>query len=171
MRLERAEKHSRAGEKIGIATVDAEEQARRIHAAIARRAFEIFEDRGSGAHEEDDWRQAESALLGSFCIGRMSLDDSLWLSMDATHFQEGTINIWVAPRRLTVCGKPRAKRQAAGLLPKSSHPGEELMFREVRLPIEIDPANVTARFNGRALDILLRKAQAKPDEAVRAAAA
>ncbi len=171
MTLERAEKRSRATENIGIAAVDAEEQARRIHAAIARRAYEIFENRGSGLHEQEDWRQAESALLQPFCVGRMSLDDSLWVSMDGTHFQEGTINLWVAPRRLTVCGKPRAKRQAASLLPRNSHPEEDLVFREVALPIEIDPANVRARFNGRALEILLRKAQAKPKVAVRAAAA
>lgn len=166
-----AEQHSRAGEKLNIVALNADEQGRRIHAAIARRAYEIFENRGSGAHEEEDWRQAESALLRPLCIGRMSVDDSMWLSMDAIHFQEGTINIWVAPQRLTICGKPRAKKQHSTPATSSPNREEELMFREVGLPIEVDPSKVTAWFNGQFLEILLRKAQVKPEQAVKAAAA
>jgi HSP20 family molecular chaperone IbpA len=45
------------------------------------------------------------------------------------------------------------------------------MFREVDLPIEVDPSRVTAWFNGQFLEILLRKAQVKPEQAVKAAAA
>ena len=171
MRLEAAEKHSRTGEKISIIVVDADEQARRIHAAIARRAFEIFEKSGSGTHQQEDWRQAESALLRPLCVGRMSLDDSLFVSMDACYFQEGTIQVWVAPRRLTVCGKPRAKGQENKSTATTTPLREDLMFREVGLPVEVDPSNVAARFKGQSLEILLKKAQVKQEQAVRAAAA
>ena len=163
--------HSRASEKLNIVAVDADEQGRRIHAAIARRAYEIFENRGSGAHEQEDWRQAESALLRPLCLGRMSVDDSFWVSADATNFQEGTINIWVAPRRLTICGKLGPKKQAAKLISSSLAPQEEIMFREVELPVEVDPSNVTAKIQGKFLEILLRKAQGKPEQNVKAAAA
>ncbi|MGC1414500.1 MAG: Hsp20/alpha crystallin family protein [Candidatus Acidiferrum sp.] len=171
MRLEAAEKHSRTGEKINVIAVDADEQARRIHTAIARRAFEIFEKSRSGTHQQEDWRQAESALLRPLCVGRMSLDDSLWVSMDACHFQEGTIEIWVAPRRLTVCGKPRSKGQEAISASTTAPLHEDLMFREVGLPVEVDPSNVAARFKGQSLEILLKKVQVKQEQAVRAAAA
>lgn len=171
MRLAGAEKHSRAGEKLNIVAVEADEQARRIHEAVARRAFEIFEKRGTGSHELEDWRQAESALLRPICIGRMAIDDSFWVSADATNFQEGTINIWVASRRLTICGMPRPKQQATALIAGGSVRQEEVMFREVRLPIEIDPSNVTACINGKFLEIRLKKAPAKPAQATRAAAA
>ncbi|HMD06734.1 MAG TPA: Hsp20/alpha crystallin family protein [Candidatus Acidoferrum sp.] len=165
------EQHSRVGEKLNIVALDADEQGRRIHAAVSRRAYEIFENCGSGAHEKEDWRQAESALLRPLCLGRMNVDDSVWLSMDATHFEEGTINIWVAPHRLTICGKRRAKRQPTTPAASKSHMEEEIMFREVGLPIEVDPSKVTARFNGKFLEILLVKAQAKAEQAVKAAAA
>jgi HSP20 family molecular chaperone IbpA len=168
---EPTEKHSRTGEKINVIAVDADEQARRIHAAIARRAFELFEKSGSGTHQQEDWRQAESALLRPLCVGRMSLDDSLWVSMDACHFQEGTIQIWVAPRRLTVCGKPRAKGQETISTATTAPLHEDLMFREVGLPVDVDPSNVAARFKGQSLEILLKKAQVKQERAVRAAAA
>lgn len=134
MTREVANKHSRSGEEVIISAVDANEQGRRIHAAIARRAYELFVNRGSGAHEQEDWRQAESALLRPICLGRMSLDDSLWLSVDATHFREGTICIWVAPKRLTICGKPRSKGQTIPPALSGLHTQEEIMFREVALP-------------------------------------
>lgn len=171
MRLAGAVKHSRSGEKLNIVAVEADEQRRRIHEAVARRAFEIFEKRGTGSHQQEDWRQAESALLRPICIGRMAIDDSFWVSADATNFQEGTINIWVAPRLLTICGMPRPKQQATTLIPGSSARQEEVMFREVRLPIEIDPSNVTACVNGKFLEIRLKKAQPTPAQATRAAAA
>jgi hypothetical protein len=166
-----AKRSSIIGEKLNIVVLDADEQERRIHAAIARRAYEIFKIRGSGAHEQEDWRQAESELLRPLCLGRMSVDDSLWVSMDATHFEEGTINIWVAPHRLTICGKPRAKRQPTTPAASSSLMQEEIMFREVGLPLEVDPSKVTARLKGQFLEILLRKVQVKPGQAVKAAAA
>lgn len=171
MTLETAERHSRSGEEVIISAVDANEQGRRIHAAIARRAYELFVNRGSGPHEQEDWRQAELALLRPFCLGRMSLDDSLWLSMDATHFQEGTISIWVAPKRLTICGKPRSNGQAIPPAASSLQMQEEMMFREVALPVEVDPSNVTAKFNGQSLEILLKKAQAERGQTANAAAA
>jgi HSP20 family molecular chaperone IbpA len=151
--------------------MDAAEQERRIHAAIARRAFEIFEDRGIGMHEQEDWRQAESALLRPLCVGRMSVDHSLWVSMDASHFEEGTIQIWVAPRRLTVCGKPRANRQGAIPPPSIPRPHEEIMFRQVDLPVAVDASKVVARFKGHFLEIYLKKLQVKPQQTVTAAAA
>jgi HSP20 family molecular chaperone IbpA len=171
MRLAGAVKHSRSGEKLNIVAVEADEQTRRIHEAVARRAFEIFEKRGNGSHQQEDWRQAESALLRPICIGRMAIDDSFWVSADATNFQEGTINIWVAPRLLTICGMPRPKQEATTLLPAGSARQEEVMFREVRLPIEIDPSNVTACINGKFLEIRLKKAHPTSAHATRAAAA
>ena len=171
MRLEAAEKHSRIGEKINVVALDADEQRGGISMRSRHHAFEIFQNRGSGGHEQEDWRQAESALLRPLCVGRMSLDDSLWVSMDASHFQEGTIQIWVAPRRLTVCGKPRAKRQQTVATPTIAPLHEELMFREVGLPVVVDPSNVAARFKGQSLEILLKKAQIKREQAVKAAAA
>lgn len=37
----------------------------RDHEAVARRAYELFEQRGSEhGHEEEDWRQAEAEIYG-----------------------------------------------------------------------------------------------------------
>jgi Protein of unknown function (DUF2934) len=64
MRAERNVKPVRAGEELKLTIVDADEQTRRIRKAVARRAYAIFESRGSACwHEREDWRQAESELV------------------------------------------------------------------------------------------------------------
>jgi hypothetical protein len=172
MRLEAARKHSRAGEKLKVVAVNANEQTRRVQEALARRAYEIFDSRGSASwHELEDWRQAESELVRSRCFGQMSLNGALWVGADAGIFEEGTIEIWVAPRQLTICGKPRVDQVDSHRKHIVSHPGGEMIFHALDLPVEVDPSHVTTTFNGPSLEILLRKAQAKPKQEARAAAA
>jgi DUF2934 family protein len=172
MSSQRVEKHSRTGEKLRVTAMSAEEQTRRTQAAIAHRAYEIFESCGSASsHDLEDWRQAESELVKPLCYGRMTVGDGLWVGTDGGIFEEGTIEIWAAARRLTICGKPRFKGQVTALMPSCSGREAELIFRVADLPMEVDPSKATARFNGQSLEILLRKAQAEPGREVRAAAA
>ena len=161
--------HSRTSEKVQVIAMNADEQARRTDEAIARRAYEIFESRGSAAwHELEDWRQAESELVKPLCHGRMPMDDTLWVGADASIFEQGTIEIWVAARRLTICGTPRIKGQ--GAVPTQSRSGGiEKILRVADLPFEIDPSNVTTKFSGQSLEILLKKAE--PEHKARATAA
>lgn len=172
MRVQIARKHSMIGGQLKVLAVSASEQTRRVQEAVARRAYEIFESRGSASwHELEDWRQAESELLRPRCFGEMSLNDALWIGADAAIFEEGTIEIWVAPRQLTICGKPRVDKADAHRKHIGSHPSGEMIFHALDLPVEIDPSHVTAKFNGSSLEILLRKAQSKPKQEARAAAA
>jgi len=171
MRLETGRKHSRAGEKLKVVAVDASEQRRRVQEAVARRAYEIFESRGSAFwHELEDWRQAEAELVRPCCTGRMSVDGTLWMGADAAIFVEDTIEIWVAPRQLTICGKPRTEKEGAGTATKRSG---EMIFHVIELTCEIDPSRVTAKIHGPSVEILLRMAKAEPDvkQEVRATAA
>jgi len=172
MRVETARKHSRTGEQLKVVAVNENEQTRRVQEAVARRAYEIFDSRGSASwHELEDWRQAESELLRLRCSGQMSVNDTLWIGADAAVFAEGTIEIWVAPRKMTICGKPRQDKADAHRKHIGSHPSGEMIFHAIDLPVEVDPSRVTAKFNGFSLEILLRKAQAKPKQEARAAAA
>jgi hypothetical protein len=172
MVLEAGKKHSRTGENVKIMAVDASEQTRRVHEAVARRAYKVFERRGSASwHDLEDWRQAEAELVRPCVSGRMSVDGTLWMGTDAIVFEEDTIEIWVAPRQLTICGKPRAEREGAATTTAGggSYPHGEMIFHVCNLPCEIDPSRVTAQFKGVFLEILLRKADAKRE--VKAAAA
>jgi Protein of unknown function (DUF2934)/Hsp20/alpha crystallin family len=159
-------KASRAGEKVGMKVLSAGEQTRCIHEAIARRAYEIFKVRGgAGGHELKDWRQAETELTKPFCGGEMALNGWLWFGTDASIFEEGTIEIWVAPRRLTISGKPRLEQEGAA----SEENRARFLYRVVELPVEIEPSAVTATFEGPSLEIMLRKAKAVPGREIVAA--
>ena len=167
MRAKTSHKLSRTGEKVKLTPLNANEQTRRIQEAVARRAYEIFERRGGAAwHELEDWRQAESESVRPFCCGEMTLNGSLWLGTDASAFEEGTIEIWIAPRRITICGKPWIEKERAA----SGERCVEMIYHIVNLPLEVDPSGVTATFRGPSLEIVLRKAQAKPAHTMAAVA-
>lgn len=96
---------------IRITVVNSVGQARRVDEAIARRAYEIFERRGGpGWHELEDWRTAESEIRSKLFIGLTSSEDSLLVSCNIGRFEEDSVEIWVAPRQITICGKRFATR-------------------------------------------------------------
>lgn len=130
MRSERDRKRSRADEKPRVEVVNAIEQTRRVQEAVARRAYEIFESRGSAPwHELEDWRQAEAELVGPQCTGEISLDGTLWVSTDATIFEPGTVEIWVAPRKITICGKASADNVNAHQKHIGARQGRQMIFQ------------------------------------------
>jgi HSP20 family molecular chaperone IbpA len=160
MRIDTARKRPCAGDTVRILAVDATEQAHRLQDAIAHRAFEIFESQGAiPGHEQEHWRQAETELASSRCSGQMNLDGSLWVNADAALFEPDTIEIWVAPRRLTIYGKPHVLRASAAGQEVSCGKSETI-FHVIDLVCEVDPSRVTAKFDDAAsLEIVLAKAE------------
>jgi DUF2934 family protein len=164
---------SRASKNLKIVAVPANEQTRRVKQAVARRAYEIFERRGSTPrHELEDWREAEAELVRPCCSGRMSVNGTLWMGTDAAVFEKDTIEIWVAPRQLTVCGKPRATKESSAAPAERGRPyPEKVVFHVIDVDCEIDPSRVTAKTNGSSLEIFLTKANAEPEVKAEATAA
>ncbi len=146
-----------------IVAVGATEQAHRVQDAVAHRAFEIFEGRGSiSGHELEDWRQAETELTSGHCSGQMKLDGSLWVSADAAFFEPDTIEIWVAPRKLTISGKPHVLPSRSIARQEVPAGKDEMVFHVIDLACEVDPLHVTAKFDDAAsLEIVLGKAEAE----------
>jgi len=144
-----------------IRLVAGDELQSKMHDAVAWRAYRLFEVRGCvPGHETEDWARAESEVVGPLTCGSLDQDYRICLTADTTCFDEGPIEMWMEPRRLTLCGfDPNHK-----LLPVP--PGQpertrrDLIFRVHEFAVELDPAGVIARFNGPALDIYLAKAGA-----------
>jgi hypothetical protein len=145
-----AREHPKPSKKLMILAVEATEQARKLHEALARRAYQLFERRGlASRHALEDWRQAEAEMVRSCCSGQMSVDGTLWMGTDAAVFKEDSIEIWVAPRQVTVCGKSRTGGDG------------QMIFHVINLTCDVDPSSVTAKIDGRSLDIFLKKAGAE----------
>ena len=133
--------------------------SRRIADLIARRAFQISEARGfTLGHEIDDWKGAESEIVRPICGGWVLADDRIVVSVTASFFKEGAIEICVEPRRLAIFGKQRISLGHNTLAERLYNTQEEEIVRILDLPIEIDPAGATARFDHCMLEISLPNA-------------
>jgi HSP20 family molecular chaperone IbpA len=143
---------------VPIIPVDPEEQNRRIEAATAARAYEIFEKRrGMGWHELEDWRQAEAEVRSKVCFGLTTGTHGVVIGTDTAGFEPNTLEIWVAPRQLTICGKTRAHSAHAAEPHLDSR--EHLLFRQIQLPCEVQCAGARAHHSARFLEIQLAKAE------------
>jgi hypothetical protein len=160
------------GRKLKISAVNSSDQNQRMRDVVACRAHQIYRNRGSRPGQElQDWHCAESEVVKPLSCGYLIEDAKISLNTDASLFQEGEIEIRVEPGRLTVCGRAcaRAKEMALGSDDSVSH--SDFVFRVLDLPVEIDPSQVTARFNGRVLEIDLPRVPMAPTVRVRANAA
>lgn len=157
----------RTEREIRVEPITAAEQDRRVHHAIALRAYELFEVRGAGSwHELDDWRRAETEVRCTMCFGLTESDDKVLVGCDLNRFEEGSIEVWIAPRRITISGKP-IERSACGCAHGYSGP----VFREIQLPTEIDPKAVAIERRHRLLEIKLPFAHPELEHLKKAAVA
>jgi hypothetical protein len=162
---------SRKLHDLSIRLVAGDELQSKIHDAVAWRAYHLFEVRGCiPGHETEDWARAESEIVRPLNCGSLDQDSRICLTLDSTCFDEGPIEMWLEPRRLTVCGfDPNRK-------PFPVPPGQperlrrDWIFRVHEFAVELDPSGVIARFNGPALDIYLTKAGAHVETRAMAAA-
>jgi len=160
-------RHARDGETVRIVAVTSDEQTSRIHAAIARRAYEIYRLHGSNVRNElEDWRTAERELLCKLCFGRTTFGQKLWIGTDASRFCEGTIGIWVAAHQLTVFGTPYTGTAKPG---DKGKPVVDTIFRVIPLDHEIDPVTVGARIRGTALEITAIRVHQNAEKELQAA--
>lgn len=146
---------------IPIVAVSAEEQIRRVEQAIAKRAYQIFEKRGGmGWHELEDWRQAESELHGNLCFSETTEDHTVVIGTDPSGFAHGTLEIWVAPTRLTLSGQwhPRHTNRAT----RGPYPPFHHILRSIELPYPVDPDKAQAYIRKQYLEIKLPQAAAVP---------
>jgi len=140
--------------KIVVSAVSGAEQRRRIDQAIARRAYEIFASlRCAPGHELEDWRQAESEVRSNFCFGLTTSIDSVLFECDAASFEPGSLQVWVAPRQVTLSGKPLRPKQLTSGGIASVYSGT--VFRVITLPVVIDPSRVYAHWKSNFLEIRL----------------
>lgn len=160
------------GNKPKVVILSFTEQTAKIRKAVACRAYEIFANRGSVCgHELEDWRQAEGELTKPLCCGLMQLEENLWVEAGTAAFQSGSIEVWVAARNITICGKPCSSRMGVREAEHGARGRAEMIFHVMDLPVEIDPPGTTVKLTGSSIEMLLKKAKTEPEQKVQAAAA
>lgn len=134
------------------------ERTRQISAAIARRAYELFEARGSEhGHDWEDWFRAESELLTPISATVVATDGGFRVTAELPGFTGKDVGILAEPRRLIIHAKKQEtlaqEKETAVVLETMS--GE--MYRVLELPHEIDPDNMTVTIKNGVLEVTLAK--------------
>jgi len=125
--------------------------------AIARRAFSIFESRGSVfGRDLEDWFEAESELLHSVHLDVTESAEGFTLAAEVPGFRADELKVSVDGVRLTIAGvKESEQRKEAAIL---SERGPNRVLRVIDLPAAVDAGKVKARLKDGILMLDLPKA-------------
>jgi HSP20 family protein len=132
---------------------------------IANRAYEFFETKGRRVGGDvDDWLQAEMELLRPAPVEITEAGGELKIRAAVPGFTARDIKVSVEPRRVILSGRTEQSQDStAEELVYTEHRSKEIL-RAVDLPVEVDPATVSANLQDGML--LLSMARAKPKQPV-----
>jgi len=133
------------------------ERRRQIFAAIALRAYELFEARGSEhGHDCEDWFRAESELLTPIPATVVDTDGGFRVRAELPGFTGKDVEVLAEPRSLIIrASKQEPLEQEKGAVLRGRMSAE--VFRVLELPNEIDPHNITATIKNEVLEVTLAK--------------
>jgi HSP20 family molecular chaperone IbpA len=128
-------------------------------AALALRAYEIFEQRGrQSGRDLEDWLRAETELLHPARIEIAATAQGLKLRAEAAGFRASDLYVCVEPRRVTIAGeRARSATRAAGTTIYAERRSERIL-RLVDLPLTVDPARATAALRAGICELTLPRA-------------
>lgn len=127
--------------------------------SIARRAFEIFEDRGRAlGHDLEDWLRAESEFLHPVHVDIAETDEALTVRAEVPGFSAKELEVGVEPHRLTISGKRESSEERTSKKTIYTEQCSNQIFRAIDLPKEVDSSKVTATLQDGVLELSMPKA-------------
>jgi len=135
------------------------DRANAVFSAIARRAFDIFENNGrSLGRDLDNWFRAETEFLHPVHIDVTETGDTLNIKAEVPGFNEKELEINVEPTRLMISGKREAKKEEKKGTTVYSETCSNQIMRVIALPAEVEAEKVTATLKNGVLELNLPKA-------------
>jgi HSP20 family molecular chaperone IbpA len=127
-----------------------------ISAAIAGRAYELFEARGCGhGHDLEDWFRAKSEMLTPIPAKVFDKDGRITVRAEVPGFTSKDMEVLADPRRLIIRAKkhktPDQEDRQAVLQGQMSNE----ILHVLDLPREIDPEHMTATIKNDVLEVTL----------------
>jgi HSP20 family molecular chaperone IbpA len=133
------------------------EQTRLISAAVARRAYELFEARGSQhGHDREDWFRAESELLAPIPATIIDTDGAVTVRAELCGLMGKDVEVLAEPRHLMLQSGKQTSEQDNGRAVFEAETSAEI-FRVLDLPSEIDPHHMKATIDNEVVEITLAK--------------
>lgn len=133
-----------------------------LHDVIARRAYEIFEHRGSqDGRDLDDWLAAESELLHPCRHDLRESDEAIVLraEMPGT-FTVEQFQVSVEPRRVMISAEREVNATYVDKGGSHEKLASQQLLRVHDLPGDVDPSSSTATLDGHTLEVRMPKLRA-----------
>ncbi len=140
------------------------DQMKKLYSTVARRAYELFEARGSvDGHHLEDWLCAENELLGEMKGELREEADRIEVEFSVPGFRREEIEVSAEPCMLIVRGKTERRSQWTGKEGSGTEKTEQQFLRRYDLPAEVEPEKVMATLADDKLTVVLpKKAVAAP---------
>jgi HSP20 family protein len=133
-----------------------------LYDAIARRAFELFEDDGRiSGRDLDHWFRAEAEVIHPVHVQVRESDEAIIVDAEVPGFSANELTLSLEPRRLTISGKKQSRtEEKQGNVVYTERCSNELL-RSVELPVEVNVSRATATLNNGILELTAPKLAAK----------
>ena len=144
-----------------------------LYNKIAERAFCMFEGNGRvpGHDLEDWWLKAEGEFLTPVPLELSETDAELTIKAEVPGFTEKELKIVAKPAHLFITGKTEKRSEEKRKKTLYSEISSNEIFRNVRLPVDIDPEKVSAVLKNGVLEVSMQKAVTAKKVSVMATAA
>lgn len=135
------------------------DRIQQLQDAIARRAFQFFEDDGRIVGQDlEDWFKAESELLHPVHIDVAESGEGLTVRAEVPGFSAKDLEISLEGRRLTIAGKRETKEERKDKKTIYTERCSDQVLRVVDLPVAVDAAKAAATLKDGMLEIKAPKA-------------
>jgi HSP20 family protein len=152
---EAMEKHS---VKVKGTTPTLLEELENLRARIAKRAFELFTDRGGTLGLElDDWFRAERELVTLPSIEIAETDKYVEVRVALPGFKSEEVEVFVEPLSVTIKGERKEETHTQKKTIKYSDSRSREVLRQFQLPSEANPDEARAVLKDGILSLTLPK--------------
>jgi HSP20 family molecular chaperone IbpA len=137
-------------------------EMRDVRHLIARRAYQLFADRGfADGHDLDDWLRAERELLHSAPLELRETDSEFILRAELPGFRENEVTVAADPLSVIIMAEHEAEHEVDSEQRKAkmlySEWRSNRVFRSLSLPVPVNPRKASMRLSNGLLEIKLTK--------------
>jgi HSP20 family protein len=125
---------------------------------VRRRAYEIFERRGTDGQATDDWLQAEHDLIFAAESEVVEKDGKIEIRVAAPGFKAAETHVTVLPHAVIVAAESSHKHEETNANVHLCEFGAKNLYRRLDLPNRINVDRVTASLDDGTLRITAQRA-------------
>jgi HSP20 family protein len=138
------------------------EQMKDLTQSVAQRAYQFFEARGREfGHDLEDWFRAETEVTRRVPVEIRETETQLIVRAEIPGYSANDIKVSVEPKRLIISAKSETQTEEKKEEKVYSEFHSNQFFRDLSLPVEVDPTQTNATLKDGVLELSFVKAGVK----------